>query len=79
MYPSTYAVSLRVRHPGETFLKEVRKGDGRTEFFVGLFCTDDIGTLLPSSLLGSMAELGIDLSLDAYADNEPHNRIRDGL
>ena len=33
MYPSTCALSLRVRHPGETFLKEVRKETVAQGFF----------------------------------------------
>ncbi len=57
-----------------SFLKRIRKTGGRTEFFVGLFCTKNMGAELPSSLLGSMAEMGIDLSLDVYPDKEPHNK-----
>jgi hypothetical protein len=47
--------------------------DGRTEFFVGLFPTKNMGAELPSSLPARMADLGIDLSLDVYPGKIPHN------
>jgi hypothetical protein len=57
------------------FLKTLRETGGHAEFFLDLFSRKNIGLELPSSLLGSMAELGIGLSLDIYAypKKEPHN------
>ncbi len=68
------AREVRVLQKCKSFLKRLRKTGGRTEFFVAVFCTKNMGAELPSSLLGSMAELGIDLSLGVFPDKEPHNR-----
>ena len=68
---------VQLLREAKTFLKTIRKSGGRTEFFIGLFSERNIGVELPSSLLGSMAELGIDLSLDIYSYPEkgPHNKL----
>ena len=64
------ADQLKLLEKQGNFLKQIRATGGCTEFFVGLFCTKNIGAELPSTLLGRMSELGIDLSLDVYPDKE---------
>jgi hypothetical protein len=64
---------VRLLQKRKSFLKQIRETGGRTEFFVGLFPTKNMGAELPSSLLARMADLGIDLSLDVYPGKIPHN------
>jgi hypothetical protein len=52
------------------FLLEVRKQGGRCEFFIGWFCAPMDGGLLPHTTLAGMADLGIDLALNIYAEVE---------
>ena len=66
---------VQLLQESSAFLKTLRDTGGRAEFFIGLYSGKNIGLELPSSLLGSMAELGINLSLDIYAypEEKPHN------
>ena len=50
----------------EIYFKRIRKTGGHIEFFIGVFCDNNIGAEFPSSLLADMSKLGIDLSLDIY-------------
>lgn len=48
------------------FLRQLRSNGGRVELFVGWFLEGQGGDVLGCALLGRMADLGIDLSLDVY-------------
>ena len=47
-------------------IREFHKGGGRMEYFVGLFIDGNSGFELEPEVAGSLAELGIKLSLDIY-------------
>ena len=48
------------------FFQELRAGGGQVEFFVGWFFDGNIGEVFRHDLLGRLADLKIDLSLDVY-------------
>ncbi len=50
----------------EIYFKRIRKTGGHIEFFIGIFCDNNIGAEFPSLLLADVSKLGIDLSLDIY-------------
>jgi len=57
----------KVSSQGE-FFRRVRSEGGKVEFFVGWFFNcGNTGEEFSSALLGRMAELGINLSLDIYS------------
>jgi hypothetical protein len=55
------------------FLQETRKQGGRCEFFIGWFCAPMDGELLLHVTLAGMADLGIDLALNIYAEPETND------
>jgi hypothetical protein len=51
------------------FLQAILEAGGRIEYFVGWFAESNTGFVLPSQLLASTSELGIDLAFDIYGPN----------
>jgi hypothetical protein len=54
--------------PHATFLRRIRAGGGRVEFFVGWFGDKNFGDTFPHGTLALLAQLQIDLSFDVYPD-----------
>ena len=54
--------------PKEEFLQELRMSGGSAMFFVFWYPNGDTGEVFEVGLLKKMAELGIDLGLNVYAD-----------
>jgi hypothetical protein len=66
--PGALTAALESLLPNRAFFQQIRATGGRVEFFVGWFFErPNVGEVLESRLLGRMAELGIDLSLDLYS------------
>lgn len=66
--PGTLTTALETLLSNRAFFQRIRAEGGVTEFFVGWFFEKpNVGEVLESRLLGRMAELGIDLSLDLYS------------
>lgn len=65
---SVLAECIAMVDPHRSFLEKIRASGGRTELFVGWFLERCGGDVLPHRLLLQMAELGLDLSLDIYPE-----------
>lgn len=65
---SVLAECIAMVDPYRSFLEKIRASGGRTELFVGWFLERGGGDVLPHRLLLQMAELGLDLSLDIYPE-----------
>ena len=66
--PSTLTTTLETLLSNRAFFQRIRAEGGVTEFFIGWFMMKSMaGEILESTLLGRMAELGINLSLDLYS------------
>lgn len=59
---------LTIVKESKRYFSHIRKTGGRIEFLIGLFCNKNMGAELPSSLLATMGQLGIDLALDIYPE-----------
>ena len=55
----------------EELFQRIRHSGGRSEFFIGWFSTGNTGEVFESALLGRLARLGIDFSLDIYGESDP--------
>jgi hypothetical protein len=66
--PNTLTALLDALAGKRDFLQRIRAEGGQAEFFIGWFVEKLMGgDVLESRLLGRMADLGIDLSLDIYS------------
>lgn len=52
------------------FLRSVVDTGGSVELFCGIFLTANWDEMFPAALLASLADLGIDLRLDAYPEGQ---------
>jgi hypothetical protein len=59
------------------FFETLQASNGRAEIFVGWFINCNTGEVLPHALLRSMADLGLDLSLDVYPPDQPRTERGD--
>ena len=50
------------------FFREIRDAGGRVEYFIGLYINSNSGSVMSTSLLALLGDLGIDLSLDLYPE-----------
>jgi hypothetical protein len=56
----------RQLEPAKDFMCAFVESGGEIEFFIGLFCPQNSGMILPWQLLGRLASLRVGLSLDYY-------------
>jgi Domain of unknown function (DUF4279) len=52
--------------PQRQYLISIRNSNGRCDCFVGLFCSTNFGIEIPAALMRGLADLGLDLGVDAY-------------
>jgi len=57
--------------PHRQFFQKIRAEGGRVEFFVGWYIDGNRGDIFDVTLLGRLADLGINLSLDIYPPINP--------
>jgi uncharacterized protein DUF4279 len=74
--PFLEIITVRLQEQA-SFFETLRASHGRAELFVGWFLNGNTGEVLPSALLRSMAELGLDLALDLYPPAEPRTERND--
>ena len=60
------AAVARLRHAGD-FLREIRATGGSLMFYVSWFTDGDTGEVFDAALLRDMADLGIELGINAYS------------